>query len=46
MIPMRTLQPLQRRAYATYALILINALVFLWELMQGQRIGGVFMAMA
>ena len=46
MIPMRTLQPLQRRAYATYALILINALVFLWELMQGQRIGGIFMAMA
>jgi membrane associated rhomboid family serine protease len=32
MFPVQTLQPVRKRAYVTYGLILINILVFLWEL--------------
>jgi membrane associated rhomboid family serine protease len=32
MIPVVALHPIRRKAYITYGLILVNALVFLWEL--------------
>jgi membrane associated rhomboid family serine protease len=34
MIPVNTLQPTRKLAYVTYGLILVNALVFLWEVFQ------------
>lgn len=34
MLPVNTLQPVRNKAYVTYGLILINALVFLWETTQ------------
>lgn len=32
MIPIRSLQPIQKRSYVTYGLILVNLLVFAWEI--------------
>ncbi len=34
MLPVNSLQPVRNRAYVTYGLIVINALVFLWEVFQ------------
>ncbi len=34
MLPINTLHPVRKVAYVTYGLILVNALVFLWELTQ------------
>ncbi len=38
MIPVKTLQPVRNKAYITYGLILVNALIFVWQitLSQGQ----------
>jgi rhomboid family protein len=34
MLPVNTLQPVRNKAYVTYGLLLVNALVFLWETAQ------------
>lgn len=34
MIPVNTLQPIRTKAYVTYGLVLVNILVFLWEVFQ------------
>lgn len=34
MLPINTLHPVRKVAYVTYGLILVNALIFLWELTQ------------
>ncbi len=34
MLPVNTLQPIRNKAYITYGLIVVNALVFLWEIAQ------------
>jgi membrane associated rhomboid family serine protease len=47
MFPVKTLQPVRSRAYATYGLILINFLVFLWELtIPPNQLGQVFFQQA
>lgn len=47
MIPVKTLHPVKNRAYVTYGLIIINALVFLWQvtLSQGQ-LSSAYMSLA
>ena len=43
MLPVNTLHPVRKPAYATYGLILLNALVFLWQLTNtGQQLDAVF----
>jgi membrane associated rhomboid family serine protease len=37
MIPINTLQPTRNKGYVTYGLILLNALVFIWEITLSQR---------
>ncbi len=37
MIPIKTLQPVRIKAYVTYGLILVNGLVFLWQLTLSPR---------
>ncbi len=37
MLPVNTLHPVRKPAYATYGLILLNALVFLWQLTQSNE---------
>ncbi|MCA0458568.1 MAG: rhomboid family intramembrane serine protease [Chloroflexi bacterium] len=43
MLPVNTLHPVRKPAYATYGLILLNALVFLWQLTNtGEQLNAVF----
>lgn len=43
MLPVNTLHPVRKPAYATYGLILLNALVFLWQLTNtGAQLDAVF----
>lgn len=43
MLPVNTLHPVRKPAYATYGLILLNALVFLWQLTQsGVQLDAIF----
>jgi membrane associated rhomboid family serine protease len=47
MLPVNTLHPIRNRSYVTYGLILVNALVFLWEISLSQpELYRVFMQMA
>lgn len=47
MIPIKTLQPVRIKAYITYGLILLNGLIFLWQLTVSQaQLGQTYYALA